>query len=183
MPSGETQLDPVPPRPTNRPMNANVLTAIWAVVSMIVGAGISVLVMRHADKGARLTYKAEQQQHELTRAALEELNAKLIVPFSTPARQTAGTSGGTEALALDAPSEGRKTDLALDLVVRARLGLLVDQNGKVSAARLIREVGRDTQADVDTIVASLGRLREEGVITWVGNGVDSTTELDLYHPK
>jgi hypothetical protein len=162
-------------------MNSNAVTAVWAVASMIVGAGISVLVMRHADKGARLTYKAEQRQHESTRAALEEVSAKLIAQFSAPVRQTIATKGGAVSPTLEAPPGNPNTDSALDLVVRARLGLLVDQNGKVSAARLIREVGRDTKANVDAILQSLIRLRQEGVVTWTGDGVDSTTEIDLYH--
>ena len=61
---------------------------------------------------------------------------------------------------------------ALDVIVRASLGALLDEHGEVNVPRLLREVTqRLPDASPSMISSSLEELRKAGRLSWPGDDV------------
>lgn len=71
---------------------------------------------------------------------------------------------------------------ALDVVVRAAIGPLIDEHGEVNVARLLRTVAHGlSDASPSEIACSLNKLQEAGKVSWLGNDV-MKAEVIKVHP-
>jgi hypothetical protein len=61
---------------------------------------------------------------------------------------------------------------ALDILVRESIGILLNERGEVSVPRLLRAVAHELpDASPSAISSSLGKLRETGKVSWLGDDI------------
>lgn len=79
--------------------------------------------------------------------------------------KTAGGDKGVDPSVANLPKEA--TDIAMEELIRASLGALLNERGEVDMTRLLREVGGAVgPRHMAEAVAVLRRLRDQGVVSW-----------------
>jgi hypothetical protein len=164
-------------------VNGNTLTIVAAVAGIVVGIlttwWFTWSSKRDGDaKQASLlgeisTLKEEiSAKEEMTSTLQRDLSdvadsvAKLVTPHVEKGLQPAQYPGhGAHVETSTSPS-------ALDVVIRASLGALLDEHGDVSVPRLLRTVTqRLPDASPSLIASALQALRQAGRLSWQGDDV------------
>lgn len=145
-------------------MNGDVLTVTVGAAGVVASIICSSLAFR---RGAQ---QADSQKAELlleiqeVRGVLSSFArgvARLRTPLPIPGRAV-----GDRHI----PQVADPDDDAVDLLVRASLGALLDERGEVRVQRLLDEVSSALGTpDHEVTVAALGRLRDVGSIDWDGD--------------
>jgi hypothetical protein len=171
------------------PVNGDTLTIVVGVAGVVVSVLSSVIAYRRgtqtaAKQQAKLLQTADEQQAELLQATdaqkaeiIRVLEQRIVilsewgrgvasrtatasVPTSGPAQRLPGAAGDADAGV--SPS-------ALELLVRASLGTLLNERGEVQLSRLFQEVGEALGApQYKETEQILRQLRAAGAIDWDG---------------
>ncbi len=168
-------------------MNGNTLTIVAAVAGIVVGILTTWLFtwssMRDANKkqASLLTEISTLQEKTSTLQTMtstlrgllrdvEESVPEPITPQIEKAVQPAWYPG--RVANVETPPESTTSASALDVLVRASLGTLLDEHGEVSVPRLLRAViQRLPDASPSLIFSTLEGLRKAGRVSWPGDDV------------
>ena len=104
-------------------------------------------------------------------ASVVESAAKSVIPGVEQALQSVQLPDKVaDAVALSLKSA--TSESALDVLIRASIGTLLNEHGEVSMPRLLREVAhRLPDAGPSAISSSLEELRQSGKVSWLGDDV------------
>ena len=150
-------------------MSGNTLAIVLAIAGIVVGFATAWWFARASRRDAN------DKQQKLLAA-----QQSLFTDISTKALEPAQPTGQVANLVAASP---RPTAFApaLDVVVRASLGALLDENGEVSVPRLLRAVAqRLPDASPSLISSSLEELRKAGKLSWPGDDVMKAGVIKIY---
>ena len=152
-------------------MSGDTLAIVLAVAGVIVGGVISWWFTRASERDA-----SNKQQKLIS--TLQGMFAD--VADSVKALQLAHVPGQVTKLLEASPRPATSTQ-AIDVVVRASLGALLDEHGEVSVPRLLRAVAqRLPDASPSLVSSSLQELRNAGKLSWPGDDVMKADVIKIY---
>jgi hypothetical protein len=115
-------------------------------------------------------------------SGLAESAANPTIPSVEQTLQSAGLADKEIAAVAPSLSPAASTS-ALDVFIRASLGILLDEHGEVSVPRLFRAVAHSLpDASLPSVVLSLEELRNAGKIAWSGDDVRKAGVIRV-HPQ
>jgi hypothetical protein len=163
-------------------MTGNVLT----IVVGLIGVGASLVF-------SLVFYQAGKKTSAADRAMLLEtiegqrdilLGLRITQPVITQhevqqALDSAGAGDGSAADVIASSLNTAASTAALDRLVRASLGALLNERGEVELARLLQDVDHAVgNSHVAEVLEVLRHMRAQGTITWQGSA-DNLTATDL----
>jgi hypothetical protein len=162
-------------------VSGNTLTVVSTVAGIVVGfltswwftqsskrASQEANVRLHNDN---VSLRKEISAMKNLLSGLAESAAKATIPNVEQALQSAGLPDKTAAAVATSLSPAASTS-ALDVLVRASLGTLLNERGEVSVSRLYQAVADALpDASESSILSSLEELRKAGKISWSGNDI------------
>jgi len=155
-------------------MSGNTLTIASAAAGIVVGFLTSWWFTRTSKRAseaeqARLLKEISTLRSLL--AGVAESVSKAAVPDVEHALQSVRLPGGVaDAVATSLKSAASAS--ALDVLVRASIGGLLNEHGEVSVPRLLEAVAHDfPDASPSAISFSLDTLRRAGKVSWLGDDV------------
>ena len=157
-------------------MSGNMLTIVGTVAGIVAGLLTSWLFTRSSRRDgqaeeARLLKEISTLQEKVSTqqgllSGIAE-SAPRIERALQSARSSAQAASAVATSLKSAPSAP-----ALDMLVRASLGALLNEHGEVSVPRLLRAVTRGLpDASPSSISSSLEELRKAGKVSWSGDDV------------
>jgi hypothetical protein len=139
-------------------MNANTLTVIVGIAGIVA----SYLLYLVGARKARTENGRLHQEIADTRSVL----ASYVFARSNSSDKKAVTSPASSATDL-------LPDTAIEELLRASLGALVNERGDVDVTRLMREVAAVVgPSHIADALATIRRMRDQGVVWWDGGGDD-----------
>jgi hypothetical protein len=161
-------------------MSTDTLAIVLAVAGIIVGGAISWVFTRAAERDA----SSKQQKLISTLHSMFEDVADRFAEPTTPGSGKALRPPDLPARGanvLEASPQPATSSSALDVIVRASLGSLLDEHGEVSVPRLLRALAqRLPDASPPLISSSLQELRNAGRLTWSGDDVMKADVIKIY---
>lgn len=152
-------------------MSGDTLAIVLAAAGTIVGGVISWWFTRASERDA-----SDKQQKLIS--TLQGMFAD--VADSVKALQLARGPGQVANLVEASPQQATSRQ-AIDVVVRASLGALLDEHGEVSVPRLLRAIAqRLPDASPSLVSSSLLELRNAGKVSWPGNDVMKADVIKIY---
>jgi hypothetical protein len=148
-------------------VSGDALNLLLAAAGIISSAVLSVVFYRLGTRAAD-AQKAELLEEldglrKMLANVVQRVAGRDAAPVRAPGATGPPTTGGGVAL------EGKDPDSAVELLVLASLGALLNERGEVSLPRLLREVGEALRRpSYQQVVAVLRRLRDEGSVDWDG---------------
>lgn len=149
-------------------MNANTLTVIVGVAGIVASYFLYMLGVRKA----KVENDLLRQEIADTRSVLSE--------YVYARSKNSGKDAVTQAAG---PATEVVSDIAIEELIRASLGALVNERGEVDVTRLMREVAAVVRpSDIRDAQATLRRLRDQGVVWWDG-GDDDLSGVRTLHVR
>jgi hypothetical protein len=164
-------------------VSGNTLTILAAVAGIVVGILTTWFFTwsskRDSDEKQESLLKETSTLRGLFKD-VEESIARSITPQVEKAAQPAGYPGQVGNLAEMSPESARSAS-ALDALVRASLGTLLDEHGEVRVPRLLRAVTeRLPDASPSQIFSALERLRKAGRVSWTGDDLMKADVIKIH---
>lgn len=155
-------------------MSGNTLNIVSAVAGIVVGFLTSWWFTRSSKRDAEAQASRLLNEVATLRGLLSEVAesvAKPVAPRVVQALQSARVSDQVASAVATSVTSAAAAP-AVDVLVRASLGALLNEHGEVSVPRLLRAVSRGIpEASPAEISASLAALREAGRVSWPGDDV------------
>jgi hypothetical protein len=147
-------------------MSANTLTVIVGIVGIVASYFLYLIGARKA----RAENGLLRQEMADTRSVL----ANYVHARSKEAEEKPETHPARSVT-------GALSDAAIEELLRASLGALVNERGDVDVTRLMREVvGVVGPSHISDALATLRRLRDQGVVSWDGADDDPSAVRTLH---
>jgi hypothetical protein len=172
-------------------MNGDVLTVVSTLVGIAVGLLTSWWFTRSGKRAAQednvrlhndnVSLHKEVSAMKNLLSGLAESAANTTTPNVEQVLQSAGLAD--KAIATATSLSPAASASALDVLVRASLGTLLNEHGEVSVPQLFRAVAHSVpDAGLPSVVLSLEELRKAGKISWSGDDVRKAGVIRV-HPQ